>query len=85
VKRGPQPKSRALFGEGSQKRDAVNRLAGALVAYAVLGILAWATLGDPRVRAVTLAILAMFAVKSWLRRKEVMHADGDAESESDRQ
>ncbi len=63
----------------------MNRLAGALIAYAVLGILAWATLGDPRVRAITLAILAMFAVKSWLRRKDVMHPDSKPESESDPQ
>ncbi|MGA7907310.1 MAG: hypothetical protein WCA16_07890 [Candidatus Sulfotelmatobacter sp.] len=59
----------------------MNRLAGALIAYAVLGILAWFSLSDPRVRAVTLAILAMFAVKSWLRRKDVMHPDREGESE----
>jgi hypothetical protein len=61
----------------------VNRLSGAFIAYAVLGILAWATLSDPRVRAITLALLAMFAVKSWLRRKDVMHPHGEAKSESD--
>jgi hypothetical protein len=53
----------------------VNRLAGALIAYAVLGILAWVTLSNPRIRAVTVVILAMFAVKSWLRRKDVIHPD----------
>ena len=58
----------------------MNRLTGALVAYAVLGILAWVTLSDPRVRAVTLAILAMFAVKSWLRRKDVIHPDSESDS-----
>jgi hypothetical protein len=57
----------------------VNRLAGALVAYTVLGILAWLTLSDPRVRAVTLALLALFAVKSWLRRKDVMHPDSQSD------
>ena len=59
----------------------MNRLTGALVAYAVLGILAWVTLSDPRVRAVTLAILAMFAVKSWLRRKDVIHPDSESDSQ----
>ena len=53
----------------------MNRLAGALIAYAVLGILAWVTLSNPRIRAVTVVILAMFAVKSWLRRKDVIHPD----------
>jgi len=59
----------------------VNRLTGALVAYAVLGILAYLTLTDPRIRAVTLAILAMFAVKSWLRRKDVIHPDRESDSQ----
>jgi hypothetical protein len=59
----------------------VNRLAAALVAYVVLGVLTWVTISDSRIRGVTLAILAMFAVKSWLRRKDVMHPDGESESE----
>jgi hypothetical protein len=29
----------------------------------------------------TLLILAMFAFKSWVRRKDVIHPDGDRESE----
>jgi hypothetical protein len=37
--------------------------------------LVWATLSDPRIRAVTLAILALFAVKTWVHRKDVMPAD----------
>jgi len=53
----------------------VNRLWLALGAYVVLGVLVWATIGDQRIRLGTLAILAMFAVKSWLRRKDVMHPD----------
>jgi hypothetical protein len=34
-------------------------------------------LDDPRMRGVTLLILAMFAVKTWVRRKEVLHPDGE--------
>ena len=52
------------------------RLVLALLAYAALAALALKTLDDPRVRGVTLAILAMFAVKTWIRRKEVMSPDG---------
>jgi hypothetical protein len=53
----------------------VNRLAAALIAYAVLGILAWVTISDTRIRMVPLGILALFAVKSVLRRNDVMHPD----------
>jgi hypothetical protein len=59
----------------------MSRLAMALVAYLVLGGLAFATLSDPRIRLLTLLILALFAFKSWVRRKQVMHPDGDRESE----
>ncbi len=52
-----------------------------LIAYLVLAVLAFATLSDPRIRLLTLLILAMFAVKSWVRRKDVMHPDGDGEAE----
>jgi hypothetical protein len=51
-----------------------------MAAYVVLGGLVWATIQDQRIRMATLAILALFAVKTWVRRKEVMHPDkGDAE------
>jgi len=57
----------------------VNRLSIALVCYAVLGVLAWATITHPIFRAGTLAILALFAVKSVLRRNDVLHPDKDVE------
>ena len=59
----------------------VSRLSIALVCYGVLGALAWTTLLDPKFRAGTLAILALLAVKSVLRRKDVLHTDkgGDAD------
>jgi hypothetical protein len=48
----------------------------ALAAYVGLGVLAFATLPDERIRVATLAILAMFAVKTWIRRGDLMHPDG---------
>ena len=57
----------------------MNRLSIALVCYGVLGALAWATLTDPKFRAGTLVILALLAVKSVLRRNDVLHADKDAD------
>jgi ABC-type transport system involved in cytochrome c biogenesis permease subunit len=57
----------------------VNRLSIALVCYGVLGALAWTTLTDPKFRAGTLVILVLLAVKSVLRRNDVLHADKDSE------
>ncbi len=57
------------------------RLAMAFAVYVALGILAFTTLPDPRFRFGTLAILAMFAVKTWVRRKDFMHPDGESGSE----
>ena len=50
----------------------MNRLIAGLAAFVVLGILAWTTIGDQRIRLVTLAILAMFALRTWVHRKELM-------------
>jgi len=55
----------------------VKRLAIALAVYAVLGVLAWSTLPDQKIRLVTFAILALFAVKSIVRRNDVMHTSDD--------
>jgi hypothetical protein len=54
----------------------------ALVAYVVLGGLAWATISEQRIRLVTLAILAMFAVKTWVRRKDALHPDNKDDVET---
>ncbi len=57
----------------------MSRLAMALVAYLLLGLLAYRTLDDQRLRLLTLLILALFAFKSWVRRKEVLHPDNEAD------
>jgi hypothetical protein len=59
----------------------MNRLVAALIAYVMLGVLTWLTITDPRIRAVTLAILALFAVKSVLRRNQVMHREGERDGD----
>jgi hypothetical protein len=53
----------------------------ALVCYVVLGVLTWATITDPRLRAGTLVILGLFAVKSILRRKDVLHVDEGSDAD----
>jgi uncharacterized membrane protein YfcA len=55
----------------------VKRLLLAFAAYAALGVLAYKTLPDERIRLVTFAILFLFAVKTWLHRRNITHRDGD--------
>jgi hypothetical protein len=57
----------------------VNRLLLAFAAYVALGILSWMTLSDQRVRLAVLAILAMFAFRTWVRRNDVLHRDKHGE------
>jgi uncharacterized membrane protein YfcA len=59
------------------ERKRLGRLAIALAAFAVLGVLTWSTLTDQTLRVVTLAILALFAAKTWLHRRERMHPGRD--------
>ena len=53
----------------------MTRFALAMATFVGLGILSWTTLSDSRVRLATLAVLAMFALKTWVRRKDAMHPD----------
>ncbi len=48
-----------------------------MIAYVVLGVLTWTTITDPKLRAGTLVVLGLFAFKSWVRRNDVMHPDGE--------
>jgi hypothetical protein len=57
----------------------VNRLLLAFAGLAALGVLSWTTLSDQRIRLTTLAILAMFAVRIWLRRDTVTPPEKDGE------
>jgi len=43
----------------------MNKFYVALLAYAVLAALAWTTLSDPKFKLGTLALLAMFALRTW--------------------
>ena len=59
----------------------MSRLSIALVCYVVLGALTWATITDPKIRAGTLVILGLFAVKSVLRRHDVLHPDKGSDAD----
>jgi hypothetical protein len=49
----------------------MNKFLVAMGAYAVLGALAWTTLSDPKFRVASLAILAMFALRTWSWNKKL--------------
>ena len=55
----------------------ISRFSLAIVAYAVLAILSWNTITDSKLRLATLAVLALFAVKTVVRRKDVLHPDAE--------
>jgi hypothetical protein len=48
-----------------------------MAAFVALGALAWTTIGDERIRYATLLVLALFAMKTWLRRHDTMHSGQD--------
>ena len=58
----------------------MKRLVIALAALVALGVLFWTTISDQRIRLATLAILAMFALKTWVRRKDVLHPDSGSDT-----
>ncbi len=49
----------------------MSRFSIALAVYGLLGLVAWLTLPDQKILGVTLALLAMFAVKSWLHHRRM--------------
>ena len=57
-----------------------NRWVLAFVAYAALGVLAWSTLEAPKLRLATLAVLGLFALKTLVRRKDVLHTGENEQS-----
>ena len=59
----------------------VNRFWLAMVAYVAIAVLAWNTLTDEKLRLATLVVLALFAVKTVVRRKDAMHPEAKADGE----
>jgi len=58
----------------------VSRFSLAIVAYVVLAVLSWNTITDEKLRLATLAVLALFAVKTIVRRRDVLHPGANADS-----
>jgi uncharacterized membrane protein YfcA len=61
----------------------VNRFVLAMIAFVVLGLLTWSTITDEKLRLATFAVLALFAVRTILRRKDVMHPDGSSDGNNE--
>ena len=51
----------------------MKRLWTAFALYAVLAVLAWTTISDEKFRLATLAVLAMFAVRTWTWSRKQEH------------
>ena len=59
----------------------VSRFGVAMLTYAVIAVLAATTLSDTKIRGVTLAVLAMFALRTWVQhRKQQLDAQNDKQS-----
>jgi hypothetical protein len=61
----------------------VNRFVMAMAAYVVLALLTWSTITDEKLRLATLVVLALFAVKTVVRRKDVMHPGGSSDGRNE--
>ncbi len=59
----------------------MKRLWVALGVYVVLAVLAWTTIGDQKFRLATLAILAMFAVRTWSWSRKQDHEQRERHDE----
>ena len=59
----------------------MNRLWVALVAYGVLAILAAVTIADQKFKLATLAVLAMFAIRTWSWSKKLDREERDRRDE----
>ena len=59
----------------------MNKFYMALLAYAVLAALAWTTLSDPKFKLGTLAILGMFALRTWSWNKKLEEEHREESSE----
>ena len=53
--------------------------------YAVLAVLALTTLSDQKIQGVTLLLLAMFAVRTWMHhRRQLLQEQSDRETQLER-
>ena len=60
----------------------MNKFAVAMTIYAVLAALSWLALSDEKLRLITLALLAMFALKTWVHhRKSLLEERETAEAD----
>ena len=56
-----------------------NKFAVAMTLFALLAALSWLLLSDPKLRLVTLVLLALFAVKTWIHHRKQLLEERDGE------
>jgi len=54
-----------------------NKFAVAMTLFALLAALSWWALSDPKLRLVTLVLLALFAFKTWLHHRKALQDERD--------
>jgi hypothetical protein len=59
----------------------LGRFARALIGFVVIGLLVFVTIHDQKIRAVTLAILAMFALRTWVHSRRAVDSKNEATEE----
>ena len=75
---GSNPPLSTRFGRLQVK----NRFAAAMVLYALIALIAVATLSDQKILGVTLLLLAMFAVRTWVhQRRQSMEDQAERQRE----
>jgi hypothetical protein len=59
----------------------LGRLSRALVGFAIIGLLVFFTIHDQKIRVVTLAILAMFGLRTWVHSRRALGSEKKAAEE----
>ncbi|HZD31971.1 MAG TPA: hypothetical protein VE779_09965 [Candidatus Angelobacter sp.] len=62
----------------------MKRLWLALGAFALLMVLTWTTIDDQKFRLAAIAILAMFAVRTWTHHRKLQHEEREGVDDSRR-
>ena len=62
----------------------MKRFSVAMGAFALLVILTWTTIDDQKFRLAAMAILAMFAIRTWSHHRKLQQETESSEGEKDR-
>ena len=63
----------------------MSKFAIAMAMFAALELLAWLTLSDHKIRLVAMAIIGMFALRTWAHHRRELLASADEKAGSERE